>query len=133
MKGSVGATIIQGHSSRPRLSGFRFRRVFGTLNSSKLLRIYCMDETPKRPHRTPPNAGKGRRKGVPNKATREVREFCQRLLESEDYQAALRQRISKGRLAPALECLIWTYAYGKPKERVEMESEITYKWLDRTA
>jgi hypothetical protein len=61
----------------------------------------------------------GRQKGTPNKATREVRELARRLVEDPEYQLKLKARLDAGQ-ASALELLLWHYAYGKPKEAVEL-------------
>jgi len=60
----------------------------------------------------------GRTKGTPNKATREVKTFCASLLESARYQRQLRERVHKGTLPPALEAMLWHYAYGVPRQTV---------------
>ncbi len=64
----------------------------------------------------------GRVKGVPNKATVEVKEAARRLIEDRAYRAALARRLRSGRIAPAMETTLWHYAYGKPKEYVEHTS-----------
>lgn len=64
--------------------------------------------------------GPGRTAGTPNKATVEVRALCQRLLSDREYQNNLRARLTAGDLPPAVEAMLWHYAYGKPKERVEV-------------
>ena len=67
--------------------------------------------------------------GTPNKATREVRELARRLVEDPEYQAALHSRLLNGQ-AGALEPLLWHYAYGKPKEPVELstgEQPVVYR------
>jgi hypothetical protein len=56
----------------------------------------------------------GRTKGVPNRATAEMREFARSLLEDPAYQKALRKRLIKGQ-AGAMEVQLLYYAYGKPK------------------
>lgn len=61
----------------------------------------------------------GRRKGVQNKATVEVREMAQKLIEDPGYRKALKIRLQVGE-AQAVETMLWHYAYGKPKERVEV-------------
>ena len=60
----------------------------------------------------------GRRPGSRNRATLEAREFAKRLIDDDDYRAALRQRMIAG-TAGAVEPLMWFYSYGKPVERVE--------------
>ena len=75
----------------------------------------------------------GRRKGSINKSTPElpalvaarlerdtVVDRCRALIESDEYQTYFRHRLMVGQLAPALEALSWYYAYGKPRERVEV-------------
>lgn len=64
--------------------------------------------------------GPGRPKGIPNKATIEIREACRKLLESPAYATALEARLIEGR-AGQVEPLLYYYAYGKPKERIELE------------
>ena len=49
-----------------------------------------------------------------------VAERCRGLIESEEYQTYFKHRLMVGQLAPALEALSWYYAYGKPRERVEV-------------
>jgi hypothetical protein len=67
----------------------------------------------------PPNAG--RRKGTPNKATADIKAWTRGLLESEEYRTSARERILAGE-APHLETLCYHYAYGKPKDRVEISA-----------
>ena len=62
----------------------------------------------------------GRTKGTPNKATVEVREAARQLVEDPEYRENLAKRIRAGIAAPGMEALLWHYAYGKPKELVEV-------------
>ncbi len=63
--------------------------------------------------------GPGRPKGLPNKATQDVREFAQRFIDDEDYRASLKRRILRGS-APHMETLIWHYRFGKPKDTLDV-------------
>lgn len=76
---------------------------------------------PGRPKGTPKTGG--RQKGTPNKATVEVRDLCQRLLADPEYQRTFKQRLLSGDLAPGMEQTVWHYAYGKPKDTVELQGE----------
>lgn len=63
----------------------------------------------------------GRPKGRENNATIEVRELARGLTtRNPDYLKQLRERLKDGKLAPAVETMLWAYAEGKPKEHVEV-------------
>lgn len=63
----------------------------------------------------------GRPKGRENNATVEVRELARGLTtRNAGYLARLRARLKSGKVAPAVETMLWAYAEGKPKERVEV-------------
>jgi hypothetical protein len=64
----------------------------------------------------------GRPKGTPNKVTIEARLECQRLLSDRTYRAKLLTDLRRRKLHPAIECMFWHYAYGKPKHTVRVES-----------
>lgn len=51
--------------------------------------------------------------------TAEIRQLARNLLEDKFYRRSLRRRLIDGRLG-ALEVVLWHYAYGKPKEPIEM-------------
>ena len=59
----------------------------------------------------------GRRKGVPNKATKEVKELAQQLELDPEYQAKLRQRLLNGALQRAVEAPLWTTRSASPRTR----------------
>ncbi len=63
----------------------------------------------------------GRKKGGLNKATRDIRDMARALVEDQDYQASLQSRLRAGQ-ASHMETLLHQYAYGKPKETVEVQS-----------
>jgi hypothetical protein len=62
----------------------------------------------------------GRPPGRLNKKTLEIRAFAESVVGSEAYRKNLQARLSAGTLAPALEAMLYHYAYGKPPERVEL-------------
>lgn len=62
----------------------------------------------------------GRPKGVPNRATTEIKAACEQLLNDPVYRERLHARLLAGDLPPGMESLIWYYAYGKPKEQLEV-------------
>lgn len=63
--------------------------------------------------------GPGRPKGVPNKATREQKEFLRSILESPEYRESFRARMIKG--DPSLEQMAHHYVIGKPKDTLLLE------------
>lgn len=68
----------------------------------------------------PPNAGKGRPKGALNKSTRDIQEFSRATLEDPEYVRELKTRLRRGK-APHVETLLYHYAFGKPKETLNVE------------
>lgn len=65
----------------------------------------------------------GRQKGTPNKVTTEIREQSRQLL-SPDYWDRFRKRLEAGEVAPQLEAKLWAYAYGEPKQQMEVSGEL---------
>lgn len=66
--------------------------------------------------RTPPNAGKGRPKGVPNKATTEFRETVQKLLDDNRENVSLwLSRVASEDPAKALDLLAKLAEFAAPK------------------
>jgi hypothetical protein len=70
---------------------------------------------------------------VANKATREVGEIARAIVDDLEYRRNLLTRIRKGKLAPAVESLLWHYAYGKPKETVEHQGQLHALTAEDTA
>jgi hypothetical protein len=70
----------------------------------------------------------GRPPGAVNKVTQEVRELTRGLVDDPEYQAGLRERLLEGKLPPAMETMVWHYAFGKPKETVEFKGEMDVRW-----
>ncbi len=62
----------------------------------------------------------GRQKGTPNKATAEARSICTAILGDPTYRATLLVRAHAGTLPPAVETMLWHYAYGKPTDIVDV-------------
>ena len=62
----------------------------------------------------------GRPKGAPNKVTAEAKAACDELVDDLTHRAALRKRLIAGKLAPAVECMLWWYAKGKPTDRLDL-------------
>jgi hypothetical protein len=62
---------------------------------------------------------KGRAKGSLNSSTKDVREVARSIVDDPDYRAALCRRIADGTAGP-MEALMWHYAYGKPKESLDV-------------
>lgn len=54
-------------------------------------------------------------------ATRgEIQRRARSLLESDDYQASLKRRILSDTLPPAVETMMYYYAFGKPMEQLQI-------------
>jgi hypothetical protein len=76
----------------------------------------------------------GRPKGARNKTSRAAEGVCRKLVDDKDYRKAFEKRFKAGELAPALEALVWHYAFGKPTERHEHSGveggPIIYTWQE---
>ena len=64
--------------------------------------------------------GGGRPKGSINKATKAMKEFTRKLVESPTYRLKLKKQLEARTLEPAIEQMLWHYAYGKPKETLDV-------------
>lgn len=73
---------------------------------------------------------RGRAPGTLNKATKEIRDICRGLLEDPIYQATLQKQIRAGKCPPPVVCLLYNYAYGKPKETVDATIDVAYRWMN---
>jgi len=62
----------------------------------------------------------GRRRGTPNKVTPEARAVCAAILDDPTYRTNLTARARAGTLAPAVEAMLWHYAFGKPKDSLDV-------------
>jgi hypothetical protein len=66
--------------------------------------------------------GPGRKKGVPNKASLEAKEFCRRLVQDPAYVEKFERAFRERRLSIPLEQMVWAYAYGRPMQAVELSA-----------
>ena len=77
--------------------------------------------------------GPGRPKGVPNKVTQEVREWARGIMEDPLVQAKTLKQAQEGKLPPAVFTTILAYAYGKPKDELEISGKdgapVAFTWL----
>jgi hypothetical protein len=46
--------------------------------------------------------------------------FAKQLIEDKEYQSQLGKRLRSGELPPAVEAMLWHYAYGKPVESIDI-------------
>jgi hypothetical protein len=58
--------------------------------------------------------------GVTNVTRQEAQSFCRKLVQSSEYRQKLEARLLRGDLPPALEAMIWHYAFGKPAETINL-------------
>ena len=76
----------------------------------------------------------GRRAGVPNKATAELRQLAAQLINDPAYHKRLRERLLNGD-AGRIEPLLWQYACGKPagesEDAVEKFAAAWHRILNR--
>ena len=66
--------------------------------------------------------GPGRKPGIPNKATVEVKEAAQAFLNDPAGLAKMLEQYRRGKLAPPVVIMLHHYAYGKPKDIIQHEN-----------
>jgi len=69
-------------------------------------------------------AGPGRKQGVPNKVTVEVKALCAGLVDDPAYRKRLKADLRERKVAPAIEQMLWYFAYGKPTEQIQMSGNV---------
>lgn len=62
----------------------------------------------------------GKPKGTVSHITKMARDIARGELENPKYLAKLRERLEAGKVAPPVEVMLWSYAYGKPVEKIEL-------------
>lgn len=65
-------------------------------------------------------ASNGRPRGTQNRVTQDVQAIARGLVDNPTYRRRLLQNLTSGTLHPAVETMLWHYAYGKPKTEVEI-------------
>lgn len=70
----------------------------------------------------------GRRPGSLNRATTEAKAACAELVDDPEYRRRLGVRLRAGKLSPAVECMLWYYAKGKPKDEIQSKQQLTISW-----
>lgn len=70
--------------------------------------------------------GPGRKKGVPNKLTRKVKEFLEALVDDVETQDAVQERIRKGDAVAFFRAL--EHVVGKPKETIDANVTAEFRW-----
>ena len=69
----------------------------------------------------PPYIGPGRPKGSLNQRTLEAKAFARQLVSNPTYLQNLQTALENRTVDTSIEAMIWHYAYGKPKESVEIQ------------
>lgn len=49
-----------------------------------------------------------------------AQDFCRKLVEDKKYQEQLRISLVARTCAPAIEMMVWAYAYGRPTEHIDL-------------
>ena len=58
-----------------------------------------------------------------------MREAASEIVDDAVYRARLKERAIAGKLAPAVEVALWYYSKGKPRENVDLNAAVDYRWL----
>ena len=69
----------------------------------------------------PPYIGPGRPKGSLNQRTIEAKALARQLVSNPTYLQNLQTALENRTVDTSIEAMIWHYAYGKPKESVEIQ------------
>lgn len=64
----------------------------------------------------------GRPKGLPNKATKLGRQFALEIVNNQEYRNNLLAEAINRSLDPRVEEMLWKYAYGVPKQTMEIQT-----------
>lgn len=64
--------------------------------------------------------GPGRKPGIPNKATRDIKAFCQKLFERPVFRKNLLKQWDELTLDPAYRQLLTHYGFGKPATAIDL-------------
>ena len=69
--------------------------------------------------------GSGRKAGTPNKRTQDAQAVARAIVDDPEVQALWLQQARTGDLSPTFLQLLCYYAWGKPKETVELSGSVT--------
>ena len=69
--------------------------------------------------------GPGRPKGSLNKPTLEAKAFARQLVSDPTYLQNLLADLKKRNVEPSIEAMLWHYAFGKPKESLEVQWDLS--------
>lgn len=67
----------------------------------------------------------GRRAGTPNKRTVEIETYAKTIVENDKVRQMMLLQAQNGSLPPGVVQMLFYYAYGKPKETVDVTLEQT--------
>ena len=68
----------------------------------------------------PPYYGPGRPRGSLNKLTLEAKALARELVNDPTYRQNLQADLKNRKVEASIEAMLWHYAYGKPKESLEV-------------